>query len=327
MNAKFESETGLTSKDISVLRLSWQIRMGCSSEKSALQKPNESNHVTPYSSAFPASPLYRNSTQIDKPICSVTMNISARDAQHILHNDAPYDFPDNEYFTHEDIAGFDPQLGWIVGVINIMTDTVTTRNGDTYSIIQPKDFTNRQVGQRISIDVEYLRSLFESVSANESSLISAVIKQAEVLNMCPASMEEIQAILKVSSSIERQIRRLIEETEPYNNINPMVKYDASQSSRKQFFINQRITVTYCQYGDTRMKPTDIWTNHPDPKFKPMCHKGDPCHVSAPRGSKTGTQGLKGSKERSVIPALLCKHIVEICEESLRVQLLTTSLCA
>ena len=76
----------------------------------------------------------------------------------------------------------------------------------------------------------------------------------------------------------------------------------------------RYTVTYCQYGDTRMKPTDIWTNHPDPKFKPMCHNGDPCHTPAPRGSKTGTQGLKGSKERARIPSLLCEHIVDICEE-------------
>ena len=74
------------------------------------------------------------------------------------------------------------------------------------------------------------------------------------------------------------------------------------------------TVTYCQYGDTRMKPTDIWTNHPDPKFKPMCKNGDPCHEKAPRGSRTGTQGLKGSKERSVIPVELCRHIVKICEE-------------
>ena len=74
----------------------------------------------------------------------------------------------------------------------------------------------------------------------------------------------------------------------------------------------RYTVTYCQYGDTRMKPTDIWTNHPDPRFKPMCHNGDPCHVSAPRGAKTGTQGLKGHVERSVIPDALCDHIVEIC---------------
>lgn len=78
----------------------------------------------------------------------------------------------------------------------------------------------------------------------------------------------------------------------------------------------RYTVTYCQYGDKRMKPTDIWTNIPDPQFKPVCKNGDSCHEKAPRGSKTGTQGLKGSKERSVIPQLLCDHIVKICEEAL-----------
>lgn len=75
----------------------------------------------------------------------------------------------------------------------------------------------------------------------------------------------------------------------------------------------RYTVTYCQYGDTRMKPTDIWTNHPDPQFRPMCHNGDPCHVRAPRGAKTGTQGLKSSRERAIIPPALCEHIVDICE--------------
>ena len=46
----------------------------------------------------------------------------------------------------------------------------------------------------------------------------------------------------------------------------------------------------------------------------MCHNGDSCHESAPRGSKTGTQGLKNAKERSVIPKLLCEHIVDICED-------------
>ena len=76
----------------------------------------------------------------------------------------------------------------------------------------------------------------------------------------------------------------------------------------------RYTVTYCQYGDTRQKPTDIWTNHPDPQFKPPCHRGDPCHEAAPRGSRTGTQGLKNSKQKAVIPPMLCQHIVDICEE-------------
>lgn len=62
-----------------------------------------------------------------------------------------------------------------------------------------------------------------------------------------------------------------------------------------------------------MKPTDIWTNHPNPQFKPPCNKGDPCHIAAPRGSRTGTQGLKCSKEKARIPPQLCEHIVDICE--------------
>lgn len=85
--------------------------------------------------------------------------------------------------------------------------------------------------------------------------------------------------------------------------------------RKMDFIQTipRYTVTYCQYGDTRMKPTDIWTNHPKPEFRPPCKNGDPCHDSAPRGSRTGTQGIKGSVDRSRIPDELCRHIVRICE--------------
>lgn len=75
----------------------------------------------------------------------------------------------------------------------------------------------------------------------------------------------------------------------------------------------RYTVTYCQYGESRMKPTDIWTNHPDPKFKPPCHNGDPCHERAPRGSTTGTQGISGKKMRAKLPKELCEHIVDICE--------------
>lgn len=88
--------------------------------------------------------------------------------------------------------------------------------------------------------------------------------------------------------------------------------------RKMDFMHglERYTVTYCQYGDDRMKPTDIWTNHPDPRFKPMCKNGDPCHTAAPRGAKTGTQGRSGSVERSRIPDELCEHIVTISEEHL-----------
>lgn len=87
--------------------------------------------------------------------------------------------------------------------------------------------------------------------------------------------------------------------------------------RKMGFVKPfpRYTTTYCQWGDTRMKPTDIWTNLPNPNF-PCCKNGDSCHEKAPRGSRTGTQGIKGAKDRSRIPDKLCEYIVELCEKGL-----------
>lgn len=68
------------------------------------------------------------------------------------------------------------------------------------------------------------------------------------------------------------------------------------------------TVTYCQYGYDRMKPTDIWTN--DKRWSPhaACKNGDSCHISAPRGSQTGTQG-RSLAEKWSIPPLLCQEIL------------------
>lgn len=88
--------------------------------------------------------------------------------------------------------------------------------------------------------------------------------------------------------------------------------------RKMDFMQDlpRHTVTYCQYGERRQKPTDIWTNHPCPNFKPPCKRGMPCHDAAPRGSQTGTQALKNAIEKARIPVMLCEHIVDICEKEM-----------
>ena len=130
-------------------------------------------------------------------------------------------------------------------------------------------------------------------------------------NLAPVS-EYAKFCDKVNKNVIKLINDLREK-------NPNLIYfieNPRGGMRKMDFMQglTRYTVTYCQYGDNRMKPTDIWTNHRNPKFKPMCKNGDSCHEAAPRGSKTGTQGRKNSVERSKIPENLCKHIVKICEE-------------
>tara|TARA_R110000796_G_scaffold2888_2_gene11172 strand:+ start:2304 stop:2933 length:630 start_codon:yes stop_codon:yes gene_type:complete len=91
--------------------------------------------------------------------------------------------------------------------------------------------------------------------------------------------------------------------------------------RKQDFMIgiPKTTVWYCTYGDTRAKPTDIWTNNlrsllnPEGwQPRPQCFNGNKnCHhEAAPRGSRTGTQGMKGNYNRSKIPKELCIEILK-----------------
>jgi len=105
--------------------------------------------------------------------------------------------------------------------------------------------------------------------------------------------------------------RLQEILEYFLKLNPDLIYYVENPRgmlRKMPFMSYypiRNTITYCQYGDSRMKPTDIWTNNFKWKPRAMCKNGDSCHTAAPRGSKTGTQGLKGNYERSIVPPVLC----------------------
>lgn len=73
----------------------------------------------------------------------------------------------------------------------------------------------------------------------------------------------------------------------------------------------RDTTWYCQWGDVpegeilpRAKPTDLWNNLVGPW--PACRQGSTDHLAAPRGAKTGTQGLKNAASRSLVPYLLSK---------------------
>jgi hypothetical protein len=70
----------------------------------------------------------------------------------------------------------------------------------------------------------------------------------------------------------------------------------------------RKSIAYCQYGDNRQKPTDVWTNFHAWQPPPICKRGAPCHVAAPRGSRTGTQGMKNRIARGVIPPAVFEEI-------------------
>jgi hypothetical protein len=87
----------------------------------------------------------------------------------------------------------------------------------------------------------------------------------------------------------------------------------------------RVTVWYCHFGENRAKPTDLWgLPFPPMNFRGECHNRKPnhatnccCadHASAPRGSVTGTQGMKDYATKSVIPYELASEVERACREN------------
>ena len=121
------------------------------------------------------------------------------------------------------------------------------------------------------------------------------------------------------------VQKTLDIINHFLSINPSLKYYIENPRGKLRSLPilknlERTTIWYCQYGDHRAKPTDIWSNNIyNPMFnpngwkpRPQCWNGNKkCHhEEAPRGSKTGTQGLKNNYERSKIPTELCEEIIK-----------------
>lgn len=192
------------------------------------------------------------------------------------------------------------------------------RGHEVFSVEWNKDFDNinlyADIGTLTAAEIleKFGRPDVIWASPDCTTFSVAAISRHRRKNQDTGSLDPISDYAKFCDAVDQNMLKLIRDLDPkyYFIENPR------GGMRKMSWMQglPRYTVTYCKYGDVRMKPTDIWTNHPDPKFLQPCKNGDKCHTPAPRGSQTGTQGLIGSKNRSVIPAKLCEHIVDICEE-------------
>lgn len=192
------------------------------------------------------------------------------------------------------------------------------RGHEVYSVEWSKEFTDIDLyADILTVTAEQILRDFGRpdviwASPDCTTFSVAAISHHRTKNKETGNLDPKTDYAKFCDKVDQHVLDLIRELQP--------KYwfieNPRGGMRKMTWMQglPRYTVTYCKYGDTRMKPTDIWTNHPCPKFIPPCKNGDKCHESAPRGSRTGTQGLKGHRDRSVIPSLLCDHIAEICEE-------------
>lgn len=203
---------------------------------------------------------------------------------------------------------------------------------EVFSVEWDKDFENidlyADIGQITAQDILEKFGHPDVIWASPDCATYSIarIRTHRLKNEETGELDPISDYAKFCDAVNQHVLQLIKELKP--------KYwfieNPRGGLRKMKWMQglPRYTVTYCQYGDSRMKPTDIWTNHPRPQFKPPCKNGDPCHMPSPRGTnirKARRNGInfvnvgstyftRDPKDRARIPKQLCEHIVTICED-------------
>lgn len=149
---------------------------------------------------------------------------------------------------------------------------------------------------------------------------------------------------RLGMALFEQTLKLIRDLEP--TYGAVIENPTAMARRLPIMRDLKMQPTsYCKLGEDRRKPTDIWTigpigdalklpepckttknkNHPlsgqlvempDGRTFVTDRQGNPCHEAAPRGAKTGTQGLPNSAERAVIPERLSELTCEALERLL-----------
>ena len=124
-----------------------------------------------------------------------------------------------------------------------------------------RDFENINLYEDISkVTADDIRSLFGTpdviwASPDCTTFSIAAISHHRRKNPATGSLEPISEYAKFCDRVDRHVLKLIEELQPryYFIENPR------GGMRKMEWMRSlpRYTVTYCQYGDNRMKPTDI----------------------------------------------------------------------
>ena len=164
---------------------------------------------------------------------------------------------------------------------------LNVRGHEVYSVEWNKDFENIDLYADISqVTAQDILEKFGHpdviwASPDCTTFSIAAISHHRRKNPETGNLDPISDYAKFCDATDQHVISLIKELNPtyYFIENPR------GGMRKMTWMQDlpRYTVTYCKYGDTRMKPTDIWTNPSESKISAYVQEwGSVSHTSSKR---------------------------------------------
>ncbi len=264
LDIRFCEQTGLTDKDVSILLISVAIRVlyfyiikcvltqnkdGGSDDK-PLQNLTDEPVIDAMSNVDVDDISNKNALSQLLGLLGdgIVNSYPIKNERSILDGDIPFDIDDNEFFLRKDILGYHPLFGWVIGVLNILTDTVTTNKMDTYSVVNSIFEEKIHLGQKIQ-PLCLLLPLVNDLGSNKDSVIAAVVRQAEVMNVTSAPKKDVVGLLKNIISEEEHNFELLDKADVVSRIIPVDLNTLSlggiiRDSAISAFMNKLITAVH-----------------------------------------------------------------------------------
>ncbi|MBE6970214.1 MAG: hypothetical protein E7442_08900 [Ruminococcaceae bacterium] len=206
LDEEFERITGLQVKDLVALFVAVAIRLTlCSLKRFLFSVGEDSSLPDAPASELDASSgvdmgqvLKKNASSLASytaakiisdfsPVFSDSLfggSLSIREETRILREHTPFDVDETAHLSKDQILGYDKYLGWIFGVCNLLTDTVTTKSLKSYTVKRSPDenakpFLDREVSTLMYIVYPVVHSVLD----NKEAVIASVVREATELGI------------------------------------------------------------------------------------------------------------------------------------------------
>ena len=188
----------------------------------------------------------------------------------ILDDCIPFDVSANHLFTHDEVLGYNPWLGWLFGVANIMTDTVTTQNMRSFMVRQPGGGALQPVvDERVSTVLHVFLPVVLRTEQNKTAMLAAVVREAEALKVSKAPAKDVSQMLRRVMEAEERHQSLIDKSEQvlhtFSSKLPDIFASIAKQTLATSFLNQLITAVHAVMYDPEEDGEIDWyvirTNH------------------------------------------------------------------
>lgn len=235
LDEEFERITGLQAKDIFVLLTAVAIRLTfyslkhfLSSAENEASLPDAPVSVPDASSGVDmgqvlkknefSSPVYEAAKIFSDfspvfPDSVFALPLPIRGETRILREHTSFDVDETAHLSKNQILGYDKYLGWVFGVFNLLTDTVTTKAWKSYSVKRSLDESAKPfLDREVSTLLQIVHPVVQSILDNKEAVIASVVREAAELGIPDSGDVSVLELYKRALSLERKSSDLADQS-------------------------------------------------------------------------------------------------------------------